>query len=174
MATVLLSMMILGILQTMIGAYRVSAKARATDHARYFIKSFADQFLTQQTTDSAGNLLPLFTTTSATGYGLTWTTTNADGSQTVLTGGADSAHALAAITIPLNDTPGATGSSATVTRTVWYLVPPDTTTGGNPGDTTLAQPVQSAGYMLRADFTVNYTAVGQAMSNTITVVRSVP
>ena len=47
-ATILLSMIILGILQVLIGSYRVAAKARYNDHARYIIKSFADQFLTQQ------------------------------------------------------------------------------------------------------------------------------
>src|SRR5271170_5673612 len=49
-ATVLLSMMILGILQVLIGSYRLAAKARYNDHARYIIKSFADQFLTEQST----------------------------------------------------------------------------------------------------------------------------
>ena len=34
-ATVLLSMMILGILQVLVGSYRLSAKARYNDHARY-------------------------------------------------------------------------------------------------------------------------------------------
>src|SRR5580692_10747370 len=84
-ATVLLSMIILGILQVLIGSYRVAAKARYNDHARYIVKSMADQFLTQQpfdnngatltlfqpTVDSGGNLIPL-------GTGLTWT--NSDGS----------------------------------------------------------------------------------------------
>ena len=59
-ATVLLSMIILGILAVLIGSYRVAAKARYADQARYVIKSFADQFLTQQPLDSNGNTLTLF------------------------------------------------------------------------------------------------------------------
>src|SRR6202453_509844 len=60
-ATVLLSMIILGILAVLIGSYRVAAKARYNDHARYVVKSFADQFLTQQSSDTNGTILPLFT-----------------------------------------------------------------------------------------------------------------
>src|SRR5271157_3575139 len=75
-ATVLLSMIILSILAVLIGSYRVAAKARYNDHARYVVKSLADQFLTQQTTDGFGNTLALFQDTTPTGTGLTWTDLN--------------------------------------------------------------------------------------------------
>ena len=168
-ATVLLSMIILGILAVLIGAYRVAAKARYNDHARYVVKSFADQFLTQQTTDSSGNTLPMFTApTSATGYGLSWT--NSDGS--VSSGGTDQAAAPASITVLLGDNTGAP-LTAQVSRTVWYLY----TTGGSGtiGQPTTLPQTGSAGYILRADFTISYSFLGGAIPPiTITANRSVP
>src|SRR5271154_6761838 len=85
-ATVLLSMMILGILQVLVGSYRLSAKARYNDHARYIIKSFADQFLTEKSTDSTGATLPFFNPTSSTGVGLNWTQTLPNGTQVAIAG----------------------------------------------------------------------------------------
>jgi prepilin-type N-terminal cleavage/methylation domain-containing protein len=167
-ATVLLSMIILGILAVLIGSYRVAAKARYNDHARYVIKSFADQFLTQQTTDANGNVLPLFMPTSATGYGLSWT--NSDGS--VSSGGTVQASAPASIPVLLGDNTGAP-LTAQVSRTVWYLY----TTGGSGtlGTNTSIPQSGSAGYILRADFTISYNFLGGAIPPiTITANRSVP
>jgi hypothetical protein len=167
-ATVLLSMIILGILAVLIGAYRVAAKARYNDHARYIIKSFADQFLTQQTTDANGNILPLFMPTSATGYGLSWT--NSDGSTS--SGGTVQATAPVSIPVLLGDNTGAP-LTAQVSRTVWYLY----TTGGagQVGQPTALPQNGSAGYMLRADFTISYSFLGgQIPPITITADRSVP
>jgi len=170
-ATVLLSFMIVSILSALIGAYRIAAKARYNDHARYVIKSFADQFLTQQTTDSQGNVLPLFLQTSQTGYGLSWT--NFDG--TVATGGASQSTAPAQIPVLLGDNTGAP-ITAYVSRTVWYLI----TTGSQAGQPTSVPQNGSAGYMMRADFTVTYDASAQTYVGlpmhplTITVVRAVP
>jgi type II secretory pathway pseudopilin PulG len=167
-ATVLLSMIILGILAVLIGSYRVAAKARYNDHARYIIKSFADQFLTQQTTDANGNILPLFMATSATGYGLSWT--NTDGS--VSSGGTVQASAPTSIPVLLGDNTGAP-LTAQVSRTVWYLY----TTGGAGviGQTTSIPQTGSAGYILRADFTISYNFLGGAIPPiTITANRSVP
>ncbi len=177
-STVLLSMMALGILQSLIFSYQVGAKARATDHARFFVKSFADQFLTQPTQDSQGNLLPMFSVTSSTGYGLSWTITNPDGTQTTVNGGASPDLAAPYISIPLGDVPGSNGTNAQITRTVWYLNPPvfaPAVATSTPGVPTLTQPVQSAGYILRADFTVTFTTVGKSPPPiTVSVLRSVP
>jgi prepilin-type N-terminal cleavage/methylation domain-containing protein len=83
-ATTLLTMVGLGILSVLVGAYRVAAKARYRDQARYVIKSFADQFLTQQPADLSGNTYTLFQVTTDSngnsapvGTGITWT--NSDG-----------------------------------------------------------------------------------------------
>jgi Tfp pilus assembly protein PilV len=167
-ATVLLSMIIVGILAVLIGAYRVAAKARYNDHARYVVKSFADQFLTQQTTDANGNTLPLFMATSATGYGLSWT--NSDG--TTSSGGTIQSMAPTSIAVLLGDTTGAP-VTAQVSRTVWYLY----TTGGTAqiGQTTNTPQNGSAGYMMRADFTISYSVLGAALPPiTLTATRSVP
>jgi type II secretory pathway pseudopilin PulG len=167
-ATVLLTLMILGILQVLIGAYRVAAKARYRDHARCVIKSFADQFLTQDTADSSGNTLTMFKTTvdssgNATplGTGLTWT--NADGSAGTLSIDAIGAYFY----VKLGDTTGAP-ITATVTRQVSYIYP-------GSGQTTLVTQSEPAGYLLEGDFTINYNFLGQAMPpQTIVAVRAVP
>lgn len=109
-ATVLLSMIIISILAVLIGSYRVAAKARYNDHARYVVKSLADQFLTQQTTDTFGNTLALFDITSATGAGMSWT--NSDGSPGIQTG--------QGLMVLLGDNTGAP-VQAYVNRTVWAL-----------------------------------------------------
>jgi type II secretory pathway pseudopilin PulG len=125
-ATVLLSMVILGVLAVLIGSYRVAAKARYNDQARYVIKSFADQFLTQQSTDGSGNILPMFAITyAASGYGLTWT--NADG--TTSTGASSDTY----IPVLLGQNTGGT-IKADVSRSVNYLY----TSGGNMGYGTIS------------------------------------
>jgi prepilin-type N-terminal cleavage/methylation domain-containing protein len=169
-ATVLLSMIILGILSVLIGSYRVAAKARFNDHARYVIKSLSDQFLTQQTTDTSGNTLTMFQTTvdpnagpnfgnqTPLGTGVSWT--NSDGSTGTLTAGSYGYNVL------LGDNTGAP-VTATVTRSVWYLY--DST-----GQPTLLSQNKSAGYMLEGDFTITYPVFGRTQSQTITNVRAVP
>jgi type II secretory pathway pseudopilin PulG len=161
-ATVLLSMIILSILAVLIGSYRVAAKARYNDHARYVVKSLADQFLTQQTTDSFANTLPLFQDSSATGTGMTWT--NYDGSQET--------GVLGGLTVILGDNTGAP-ITANVTRTVWYLYP-GAPGIGNSGQVTSIPQNGSAGYMLRGDFTITFPFMGTTLSQTVTAVRSVP
>jgi type II secretory pathway pseudopilin PulG len=166
-ATVLLSMIIISILAVLIGSYRVAAKARYNDHARYVVKSLADQFLTQQTIDSTTGLtFTLFVPngTSPDGSGMTWT--NYDGSLGSQTG--------QGMQVLLG---GDTGASipAYVTRSVWYLY----AGGGNAGQTTMAPQNGSAGFLLRGDFTIQYTfppGSSQAANytQTVSVVRSCP
>ena len=165
-ATVLLSMIILAILSVLIGAYRVAAKARYNDHARYIIKSLSDQFLTQQTTDTSGNTLPMFQLTTdpntgnqkPMGTGISWT--NSDGSSGVLA--SDSSY----YTVKLDDSTGAP-INAKVTRSVWYLY--DST-----GQTTLLVQNKSAGYMLEGDFSISYPLFGGTMKQSISNIRAVP
>jgi Tfp pilus assembly protein PilV len=169
-ATTLLTMVILGILQVLIGAYRVAAKARYRDQARYVIKSFADQFLTQDTADSSGNTLTMFKTTvdingngSPLGTGLSWT--NADG--TTCSPSDNTAYA-AYLPVKLGDTVGAQAIVAKVTRQVSYIYP-------NTGQTTLVTQSEPAGYLLEGDFSISYSYLGQQMpTQTIVAVRAVP
>ncbi len=166
-ATVLLAMIILGILQVLIGSYRVAAKARYRDHARYVIKSMADQFLTQQSTDGNGNTLTMFQPTvdgggnsTPLGTGLSWT--NSDG-----TPGTLSTDSLGAYyTVLLGDNSGAP-IQATVTRTVWYIFP-------NTGQTTLVTQNEPAGFMLQGNFTITYPYLGGTVTQQISAVRAIP
>jgi type II secretory pathway pseudopilin PulG len=169
-ATVLLSMIILGILSVLIGSYRVAAKARYNDHARYIIKSLSDQFLTQQTTDTSGNTLTMFQVTvdpnpgpnfgnqTPLGTGITWT--NSDNSTGYMTAGSYGYQVL------LGDNTGAP-ITATVTRSVWYLYDSN-------GQTTLLTQNKTAGYMLEGDFTITYPLFGGTQTQTISNVRAVP
>jgi prepilin-type N-terminal cleavage/methylation domain-containing protein len=170
-ATVLLSMMILGILQVMIGSYRVAAKARYNDHARYIIKSFADQFLTQSSTDGGGNTLPLFVPTvpaSPTGIGLTWVATSPSGVQTTYTGVALTSATSGGLQVPLSDaTTGENPIYATVSYQVWNV---DPLTGG----TSLSAVPGAAGELLRGDFTVTYQFQGATVTQTISALRATP
>jgi prepilin-type N-terminal cleavage/methylation domain-containing protein len=167
-ATVLLSMIILGILQVLIGSYRVAAKARYRDHARYVVKSMADQFLTQQPFDGNGNTLTMFMPTvdasgNATplGTGLTWT--NSD-----LTAGTVSPDPLGLyFFVKLGDTSGAP-IIATVTRSVQYVFP------GADGAKSLIVDDQPQGFILEGDFTITYTYQNVTMGQTITAIRAIP
>lgn len=167
-ATVLLSMMILGILQVLVGSYRLSAKARYNDHARYIIKSFADQFLTQQTTyppgsPLAGSTLQLFVPTSSTGVGLSWIVTAPDGTQTPYSG----TTMPTGLQVPLSDaTTGEVPIMATVSYQVWNIDP----STGQPS----TQITEAAGALLRGDFTVSFPMNGRTISQTISVLRATP
>jgi prepilin-type N-terminal cleavage/methylation domain-containing protein len=171
-ATVLLSMIILGILSVLIGSYRVAAKARYNDHARYVIKSMADQFLTQDPFNkSNGSVLTMFQPTVDTGgnstplgTGLSWT--NTDGSPGVLSPDPLGLYYY----VMLGDNSGAP-IQATVTRTVWYIYP-------NSGQPTLVNQNGPGGYMIRGDFTIQFKypagPQGVTLAQTITEVRCVP
>ena len=169
-ATVLLSMIILGILEVLIGSYRVAAKARYRDHARYVIKAMSDQFLTQQAFDGNGNLLTFFTPTvdglgnaTALGTGMSWT--NSDGSAGTMS--ADPLHTY--FYVLLGDNSGAP-IQATVQRSVEYIYPQV-----NGAETLIAQN-SPAGYMLQATFSITYQFQGVQISPplTITAIRAVP
>jgi type II secretory pathway pseudopilin PulG len=167
-ATVLLTMAILGILAVLIGAYRVASKARYSDHARYIIKSFADQFLTGQPYDSSGNAYQIYTVTTDSGgnaapvgTGLTWT--NTDGSNgTVSSDGST-------FTVLLGGNTGAP-IPATVTRQVWYV-----TASGSMGQQTLINQNAPAGFLLNGTFKIQYNFLGQPMPpQSISVIRAMP
>ncbi len=169
-ATVLLTMIILGILSVLIGSYRLAAKARYNDHARYIVKSFADQFLTQQSTDSTtGATLPLFiiaANAAQTTCGMTWT--NSDGS--VASGGSDITAAPPSITVLLGDNTGSP-IQANLWRQTWYVY----STGASIGEQTATPQNNSAGYLLRSDFTISYSFLNVPLPPlTVSVIRSIP
>lgn len=174
-ATVLLSMIILGILSVLIGSYRVAAKARYNDHARYVIKSFADQFLTQNPFQTSGALYTMFIPTvdgggnsTPLGTGLGWT--NTDGTSGSISGDSLGLYYY----VMLGDNSGAP-IKASVTRQVWYMA---VTGGGTSGNNTLITQNGPGGYMLRADFTISYVYPagpnGVTLSQTLTEVRCIP
>jgi type II secretory pathway pseudopilin PulG len=165
-ATVLLTMVGIGILSVLVGSYRVAAKARYRDQARYVIKSYADQFLTQQPSDSSGNTYTMFQVTvdssgnsSPLGTGLTWT--NTDGSFGSLS--TDSVGLFFYVQLG-----GNTGNpvTATVTRKVSYIA--------SDGSATLIYAPQAAGNLLEGDFTITYPYLGVTQTETIATVRAFP
>lgn len=175
-ATVLLSLIIVTILDTLIGSYRVAAKARYADHARYVIKSFADQFLTQTPWDQYGNVYPMWVPTvdgvtgnlTPQGTGLSWT--NADGSLGY-TSLPDPDGVPLTFNVLLGDTSGAP-VTASVTRTVQWVTANYNTAPGNP---TLIQQNQPGGYMLVATFSISYPFLGVTPpAQSITVTRALP
>jgi type II secretory pathway pseudopilin PulG len=166
-ATVLLSMIIVGILSVLIGAYRVSAKARVADHARYVIKSLSEQFLTQATADTSGTVYTMFQLTlnpntgnqQPMGTGIKWT--NSDGSHELLS--SDQSYC----TVKLDDTTG-TPINANVTRSVWYLYDTD-------GSETLLNQNKSGGYMIEGTFTISYSIFNvQVPPISLTNIRAFP
>jgi prepilin-type N-terminal cleavage/methylation domain-containing protein len=171
-ATVLLSMIILGILQVLIGSYRVAAKARYQDHARYVVKSMADEFLTQDPFDHAagGTIFPMFQPTvdnagnaAPLGTGMVWT--NSDGTPGVTSNPGDPFAQY--FYVKLGDTSGAP-ITATVTRQVWYVY-------AATGQPTLINTNAPGGWMLRADFVITYSYLGVQMPPmTMTAVRAIP
>jgi type II secretory pathway pseudopilin PulG len=176
-ATVLLAMIILGILQVLIGSYRVAAKARYRDHARYIIKSFADQFLTQQATDANGATLPFFQVTvdgsgNATPLGTQMSWTNSDGTTgyAATTAMSDTSNVSVLglyFYVKLGDTTGAP-IIATVQRSVRYVYP------GPVGSASLIVDSQPQGFLLEGDFTIQYTYQTVPITQTISAVRAFP
>ena len=158
-ATVLLSLMIVGILGAMISSYRVAARARYNDNARYIVKALSDQFDTQNSLDENGNPLPLFVPTSGpSGSGIVWT--NPDGTQGTLTTDGTGYR----VTVGGNTTAPIT---ATVSRNITYLLAANGTTTATPQS-------GAGGYILRGDFTITYPLFRGTTTQTITNIRAIP
>ena len=163
-ATTLLTMVGLGILSVLVGAYRVAAKARYRDQARYVIKSFADQFLTQQPADVSGNTYTMFQVTVDTngnsapvGTGMSWTDYNGNACQPDGTG--------MFFYVPLGNNT-ATPLTATVTRKVSYIA--------SDGSATLIYAPVAAGNLLEGDFVIKYPYLGVTQTETISAIRAFP
>jgi type II secretory pathway pseudopilin PulG len=170
-ATTLLTMVGLGILSVLVGAYRVAAKARYRDQARYVIKSFADQFLTQQPADLSGNTYTLFQVTTDSngnsapvGTGITWT--NSDGTLGTVSSDGMSFYVQLASNNGIVSANGLSGITGTVTRKVSYVAAD--------GSATLIYSPQPAGNLLEGDFTITYPYLGQTISETISATRAFP
>ena len=170
-STLLLTMIGIALLSVLIGAYQVSAKARYRDRARFVIKSFADQFLTQEAIDPAsGNVFPLFTITVNTstgaampkGTGMVWT--NSDGSQGTMS--TDSQNAFFYVLLA-DSTNNGLAITAQVTRQVSYVY-------ASSGSPTLVNQNATPGYMLEGDFTITYPYLNTTQTQTVTAIRAVP
>jgi type II secretory pathway pseudopilin PulG len=168
-ATVLLSLIAVSLLSVLVNAYRVGAKARYRDHARYVIRTFAQQFLTQSaTTDLSSNTYPLFTVTvnsvtgaaMAKGTGMSWT--NSDGSPGIVSPDPQQSY----MTVLLADTTG-TPIPAQVTRQVAYVY---TSTGA----TTLVPQNSAAGQLLQGTFAISYPYLGVTQTDQIIAIRANP
>lgn len=162
MATVILTMVALGIYTAMIKSYQMAALTRARDDARGVLRSYGDQFLRLQTTDlvsgTAYNRWLFNITAAPTGQGLVWGAL----SNTNTSVAAEDVEALP-ITLGGETNP----IPALLTRHVRYV---DATTGNS----TTTQTIAAAGYFLVGTFTIKFNLVGKEHSQSITLVRAAP
>jgi len=135
------------------------------------IKSFADQFLTQQPADLSGNTYTLFQVTTDSngnsapvGTGITWT--NSDGTLGTVSSDGMSFYVQLASNNGIVSANGLSGITGTVTRKVSYVAAD--------GSATLIYSPQPAGNLLEGDFTITYPYLGQTISETISATRAFP
>ena len=161
-ATVVFSMVMLGVYGCIIKAYQLSQITRYNDQARAILLSYVDQFERLDTVTVTGsNVRPFFTPAPSTGVGVNWPALSND----------DATSGQAAYTvIGLGD-----GTvSAHVTRAVYPL---DASTGSLLATTTARSTyLKSPGYALMGIFTISYTlpSSGKTYSQRLSAVRAVP
>jgi len=152
-AALVVTILSLGVLQTLTYSYRANEVIRYRDAARATLVTFSDEFLRLSiaTDDGTGTYVmkDLFTVESAaTGVGLTWK--GVSGTSTGLN-------------VKLGDA-GSGQIDAVVTRRIYYL---DEDTGVSDGSTATT----AAGFMLKGVFTITYTYNGKNYSETFTLAR---
>jgi len=167
MATLVFTMMTLGVYTTLIKSYQLSALNRCKDDARAILRTYADQFQRLETTwkDNAdvSHDRWLFNSTGApTGRGLV---APAEGlsDQNVF-------EDLLLPNIPYLEISLGGEDHATpakVTREVHYI-------NASTGDTSETKNIQAAGYMLRAIFQVKFNINQREYTQRLTVLRVVP
>ncbi|WP_162525162.1 type IV pilus modification PilV family protein [Rariglobus hedericola] len=175
-ATILLTMLMAGLLMALVQSYRLSAETRIRNEVRFALRSMADQFLLNSIPYTAAAELvanpptPLFKfAATPTGEGLSWrkdlnvftvkpTTADSD----VYINGTSSG-----LTVPMGAASGAP-INVVFTRSV-IRISPSTGTEMTPD---LAN--SPAGFLLRADFSARFTILGRPLTQSITVLRSVP
>lgn len=161
-ATLLFTMVALGVYGMLIKSYQMSALSRAVDEARGVLRTYADQFQRLQTTDRVGTATYnrwLFNPTSGpTGRGLVWGELN------------NANTSVNAADLPyLPVTLGGSGHSiaAKLTRDVRYL-------DAASGNTTSAQTIEAAGYLLSGTFTLTFEMNRRTYVQSISIVRAAP
>lgn len=155
-ATLVLAFLALSIFTGLIFSYKLAAKTRYRDHARYILKSIGDEFLTRQAENKLGNFNPLFepTPTGPTGDGVFWN------------GVVGTSGDTAGLQVTLGTSTGALITNARVTRDVRYL--------SNSGTVTDTPPAGTAGIMLRGDFRIRYVFDNIPVEQNVSLVRRVP
>lgn len=162
MATLILTMVSLGIYVAMIKSYQMSALTRARDDARGVLRSYGDQFLRLQTTDLVGgtayNRWLFNITPGPTGQGLTWGALSNTNTSV-------QAEDIPALPITLGGTNNPI--PALLTRHVRYV-------NAATGNSTTTQEIAAAGYFLVGTFSISFSMVGKEYSQSITLVRAAP
>ena len=169
-ATVIFSLVMLGVYSCITKAYQLTQVTRYNDQARAVLISYVDQFQRLETADN--NIVrPFFTPASATGSGMDnlnrLNDAHADASAVV------TAQSGAAKAVTLGD--GST--TATVTAYVTRAVYPVNVATGNLMATTTASSLyyKSPGYSLMGIFTISYTLPsGKTYTQRLASVRSIP
>ena len=173
-ATLVFTMVILGVYTALIQSYQMTRLSRCHDEARAILRSYVDQFQRLQTTYQATSTSPtnprqLFApTTSPVGNGLVWTNPSLPNTTALSDGVATSAATVANLAITLGTT--STPTPALITREVNYVV----STGTNQGGTTTTQTIEGAGYMMQAVFTATFTISGKTYTQSMTALRLAP
>jgi prepilin-type N-terminal cleavage/methylation domain-containing protein len=176
-ATVLFAVIMLGMLTALVQSYRLTAEVRIRNDIRYVLRSMGDQFLVNSipTTVMPVDLIatpptPLFKYAAVpTGEGLSWrkdlnifsVKPPASMSDVYING------TSGGLTVPLGKSSG-TPVNVTFTRTLTRIA---TTPGGTSPSTSANK--ESAGFMLKADFSAQFSILGRQLTQSITVVRSV-
>ena len=162
MATMVFSMVMLGVYAALIQSYKMAALSRCREEARAVLRTYVDQFQRLQTTETVGgasfNRWLFNPTTAATGQGLVWGALNSDTVNNAST-------AVSSLPITL----GATGTTvaAQLTRDVRYVT-------AATGAIATTRTIDSGGYMMQAVFTISYTISGRPYTQSVTALRVAP
>ncbi len=163
-ATVVFSMVMLGVYGCIIKAYQLSQITRYNDQARSILLSYVDQFERLDTVTASGsNVRPLFTPAPANGVGINWPALSNDDS---------SSSQAAFLSVPLND--GAI--TAKITREVKAVEASSGSLLPYIGSDHRSTYLKSPGYMLMGIFTITYTlpSSGKIYSQRLAAIRAVP
>ena len=172
-ATMVFTVVILGVYSAITKAYQLSQVTRYNDQARAVLISYVDQFQRLETADTIGNqsyVRPFFTKTVATGYGL-------DNLNRINDTAADENAVVTAAdgrpkAITLGDSSN-TPITAYMTRTVYPL---NVSTGTMlPVETDTTAYYKAPGYALVGIFTISYTLPsGKTYTQRLATTRSIP
>jgi prepilin-type N-terminal cleavage/methylation domain-containing protein len=179
-ATILLTILMVGFLMVLVQSYRLTAETRIRNEVRYALRSMADQFslnsipstVTPTNLDSSNPPTPLFKISSVpTGEGLSWrkdlnifSVKPATSLSEVYINGTSSG-----LIVAMGSASGAP-VNVTFTRKV-QRVSSSTRLPVNPAASAAKE---GAGFLLRADFSAQFTILGRPLTQSITVLRSVP